>query len=76
MVDAPDFAASNRRGGIGPASMENLRRIKSTVFFANFLRFKTIAITRNLSMRVSKEPDCENNRNPDCEKQSQLGLEG
>jgi hypothetical protein len=68
MVDAPDFAAPTGQTASGPASMENLRRIKSAVFFANFLRFKTIAITRNLSMSVSKEPDCENNRNPDCEK--------
>jgi hypothetical protein len=68
MVDAPDFAAFNRQETVRPASMENLRRIKSAVFFANFLRFKTIAITRNLSMSVSKEPDCENNRNLDCEK--------
>jgi hypothetical protein len=47
MVDGPD------PGAIGPpvaASMENLRRIKSAVFFANFPRFRTIAITRNLSI--------------------------
>jgi hypothetical protein len=40
-------------------AMENLRRIKSAVFFAYFLRFKTIAKTGDLSAAVSKEADCE-----------------
>jgi hypothetical protein len=49
----------------GSSSMENLRRIKSVVFFADFLRFKTKVKTTDLSTAVSEDGDCERNRNGD-----------
>jgi hypothetical protein len=52
-------AARAMVSSLASASMENLRRIKSAVFFAYFLRFKTIAKTGDLSAAVSKEADCE-----------------
>ena len=44
-------------------SIENLHRIKSVGFFANFRRFKLNANTCDLSTAVSQGIDCENNRN-------------
>jgi hypothetical protein len=40
-------------------SIENLRRIESFDFFANFPRFKGIANTYDLSTPVTKKIDCE-----------------
>jgi hypothetical protein len=47
------------------ASMENLRRIKSTVFSANFLRFDDLANTCDSLPLATQAPDCEHNRNGD-----------
>jgi hypothetical protein len=60
-VDAANAIAST----LASPSMENLRRIKSAVFFAYFLRFKTMAKTADLSTAASKKADCEGNRNGD-----------
>jgi len=53
------------RSGAERASMENLRRIKSTVFSANFPRFDDLANTRDSLTFASQAPDCEHNRNGD-----------
>src|SRR5260370_31787863 len=42
--------------GQNPSSIENLHRIKSVGFFANFRTFKFNANTCDLSMAVSQEP--------------------
>ena len=59
MVDAPDARVRLRKS----PSIENLRRIKSFGFFANFRRFKLNANTCDLSTAVSQGTDCEINRN-------------
>jgi hypothetical protein len=53
MVDAAGAAISPQN----PASIENLHRIKSFGFFANFRRFNLNANTCDLSTAVSQD-DC------------------
>jgi hypothetical protein len=50
-VDAPGASISRRK----PPSIENLHRIKSVGFFANFRRFKLNANTCDLSTTVSQD---------------------
>src|SRR5882757_3599287 len=59
MVDAPDATLTIAQ----PASIENLRRIKSFGFFTNFPRFSFNPDTCGLSARFKKRVDCEINRN-------------
>jgi hypothetical protein len=53
-VDAPGAAFLPRK----PASIENLRRIKSVEFFANFQLINLNANTCDLSTAVSQGIDC------------------
>src|SRR4051794_12662034 len=59
MVDAPAATFTIALA----ASIENLRRIKSFGFFANFPRFSFNRDTCGLSARLMKGIDCEFNRN-------------
>jgi hypothetical protein len=52
MVDATGASSA----GVKPPSIENLRRIQSVGFFANFERFNRDANTFELSTTGSQEP--------------------